>query len=762
MQTLELNRESMRSYSDIITDSSDIDGLEIDIELKDLGFEEDQVKRVNELKKKVNIGLGFDLMKKTSGNPYLRFKQEKHAKRSALLEKLIITALEGNPKSSRSQRELEYKKTRTVQPTENQLRGRDVPGQGAGGLLFQFFQRLAENSSVIKGKVEEAASIKIINPNYSKLYQFGSGECINIRKDKVLEALNEFDRLYEHIIENDLFEREKNGEFDYETLLTLLQTYLSKVLTEFRGFTNKDQDSITKILERTKQAYFSYKLKKKYLHSVVKYEKIDIFVRLNEYEIFSLRRLFRSLKGFMLRFSSVFKAERPCSQKRLKLGLPEPNSIEFKEHLKDNQIQLSKALGNCNSEANFINRQIERLFESLPKLDQSSKERQPNFKMMADIKKIVRQEELESLSTFEIEDLESVIERIVARALFELIDFSKLETVDYTRNPILPQRLKGYKLMEKLENYKKKGHYTVYEYNPDIIRNKYNMKRNDTGIIKTTNMSFDIKQDTTRKCKNLSNKNNLKSLLQKAHFVNKILPGKELLDQKKDHFLKDGKLRDFRAHAQANRKLIEKYTGRSAFLIMPPTNKPLRSHRITSKKINRSETDVRSSRSGLQAESDIRVKSRRIIDPKRNDKKQDQQNEDPALEQNIVIKGSALKEGDTMLIDAFLAFREFRKRNYSLIQHSKLAIFEVITPELMIKLSTMDPSSVDELKNKVMNRLTRYIKNEIYLHNDLNLLRPSGQFTMRSDSLNITDKIRLGNQLRYNISDLTIQTKNII
>ena len=62
-------------------------------------------------------------------------------------------------------------------------------------------------------------------------------------------------------------------------------------------------------MERTKTSYFSSKLKKKYIHSIKKYEKLDVFDRLNNYETFALRRLFRSIKTFMVRFRGYYPSK---------------------------------------------------------------------------------------------------------------------------------------------------------------------------------------------------------------------------------------------------------------------------------------------------------------------------------------------------------------------------------------------------------------------------------------------------------------------
>ena len=74
----------------------------------------------------------------------------------------------------------------------------------------------------------------------SKVYDFSTGKTSYVTKNKLIAALNEFSKFYEHMINTDLIQKEKDGQFDYLGLINLLRLYLSKVMMQFPGWSDKD------------------------------------------------------------------------------------------------------------------------------------------------------------------------------------------------------------------------------------------------------------------------------------------------------------------------------------------------------------------------------------------------------------------------------------------------------------------------------------------------------------------------------------------
>jgi len=84
----------------------------------------------------------------------------------------------------------------------------------------------------------------------SKVYDFSTGKTSYVTKNKLIAALNEFSKFYEHMINTDLIQKEKDGQFDYLGLIYLLRLYLSKVMMQFPGWSDKDQLSLNLIIDR--------------------------------------------------------------------------------------------------------------------------------------------------------------------------------------------------------------------------------------------------------------------------------------------------------------------------------------------------------------------------------------------------------------------------------------------------------------------------------------------------------------------------------
>ena len=135
----------------------------------------------------------------------------------------------------------------------------------------------------------------------SKLYDFGTATNQPITKNNLLSTLADFNRFYDEILESEVFKKEKSGELDFESLLSLLNIYLDKMIKEYKGWTRQDRFSLRQIIEQAKKAFFAYKLSKKFVSSKQSYLKVNIFERLNTLETFSIKKLFILIKGFIIR-----------------------------------------------------------------------------------------------------------------------------------------------------------------------------------------------------------------------------------------------------------------------------------------------------------------------------------------------------------------------------------------------------------------------------------------------------------------------------
>jgi hypothetical protein len=211
---------------------------------------------------------------------------KKDIKKSSLLKKLIITSLKG-AFMDKTIKERAFLKKRIKRATL-QLARRDEGGT-AGDLMTQLLKKFEASKTEEHKKVEKEL-IKFAMK--SKVYEFGTGRTSLVTKNKFIAALNEFSKFYEHLIETDLVDKQKSGEFDYLSLINLLKMYLNKVMKKFSGWSSKDQSTLDLIIERTKKAFFSYKLNKKFISSKKHYMQINVFERLNTMETFSLKRLF--------------------------------------------------------------------------------------------------------------------------------------------------------------------------------------------------------------------------------------------------------------------------------------------------------------------------------------------------------------------------------------------------------------------------------------------------------------------------------------
>jgi hypothetical protein len=105
-------------------------------------------------------------------------------------------------------------------------------------------------------------------------------------------------------------------------------------MKQFKGWSSKDQSTLDLIIERTKKAFFSYKLNKKFISSKQHYVKINVFERLNTIETFSLKRLFQTIKGFLIRYRGQVLAKKdPKVDRVIELTLPQPLPAEERADL---------------------------------------------------------------------------------------------------------------------------------------------------------------------------------------------------------------------------------------------------------------------------------------------------------------------------------------------------------------------------------------------------------------------------------------------
>lgn len=163
----------------------------------------------------------------------------------------------------------------------------------------------------------------------SKVYDFSTGKTSYVTKNKLIAALNEFSKFYEHMINTDLIQKEKDGQFDYLGLINLLRLYLSKVMMQFPGWSDKDQISLNLIIDRAKKAFFSIKLNRRFISNKKKYVQMNVFERLTSIETMSLKRLFQSIKRFLMTYrGQVFEKTTDDGDLTLILKMPPASKID--------------------------------------------------------------------------------------------------------------------------------------------------------------------------------------------------------------------------------------------------------------------------------------------------------------------------------------------------------------------------------------------------------------------------------------------------
>ena len=165
--------------------------------------------------------------------------------------------------------------------------------------------------------------------NAFKTYEFGSGQIKEYNRSSFLFALEAFEAIYESVITHDLEVNSKERKFDYNSLLNLIKMYLQKILTQLHGWTESDKRAVEEIILRTEQTFFVGRLHKQFLSDKSKYMQMDVFKRLNEIEVISLRKLFKQIKHLLLNKKESYATPAPDnSAKVFELRMPPLRLIE--------------------------------------------------------------------------------------------------------------------------------------------------------------------------------------------------------------------------------------------------------------------------------------------------------------------------------------------------------------------------------------------------------------------------------------------------
>lgn len=76
-----------------------------------------------------------------------------------------------------------------------------------------------------------------------------------------------------------------------------------------------------------------------------------------------------------------------------------------------------------------------------------------------------------------------------------------------------------------------------------------------------------------------------------------------------------------------------------------------------------------------------------------------------------MIRGESKTKNGSLKKDSLAVYKNFKRANKYLIEKAKLALMEVLSPDVIYRLSKMDPSCIPEIKEKVESRLHSFIKN---------------------------------------------------
>ena len=198
-------------------------------------------------------------------------------------------------------------RTREESPTEIKTRQESWSkikkgGLGPAEILMRILQDASgrEEDSRLAKKSEQTKSFSGPKINAFKTYEFGSGKIKEYNRSNFLFALEAFEAIYESVIKHDLEVNSKERKFDYNSLMNLIRFYLEKILQQFKGWTDSDQKAVNEIITRTEQTFFAGRLHKQFLSDKTKYMQMNVFKRLNEIEVISLKKLFKQIKYLLL------------------------------------------------------------------------------------------------------------------------------------------------------------------------------------------------------------------------------------------------------------------------------------------------------------------------------------------------------------------------------------------------------------------------------------------------------------------------------
>ena len=443
------------------------------------------------------------------------------------------------------------------------------------------------------------------------------------------------------------------------------------------------------------------------------------------------------------------------------------------------------------------------------------------------IEQMIREEEMEMDLKFKFENINQTLDKIVTRALFELVDFSKIKNMSKMKKERIQKSHRGHKYLPKLENNQSQGFYTVYDYSKvdRTMRNSRPTKfsRGQSGAQKQlrghqnkpsiAERAEKLKIDEFDDSKFQKGKASLNNL--RIHFNPKNDPGKlseHICDMERvlpmNKSLNSRKINSFRV-TKSNKNFLKKnesspkiqnnqqakpYSRMMSYLSSTSNLlsqkdlgsigrvgtfgaendflSPLLKNFESPKQINkykergpRLKNQLSSINNGFRSKASVTIEEMdlkaRLSKKSKNDQKNQFANTYDKNE-NLMIEGHSRKGmAGSLKKDALTVFQNFQTYNKDLIQRAKLAIAEALSPELLKKLSIMDPTCIDEIKAKVEQRLSQFVRMQIYLGSDLIQMVEDGKLYSRIDKENTSDRVVILSNLKYRVKDLIIDPKKM-
>ena len=445
--------EHLSALSSLSSDESNEQDLQDQLALLGIKSETQKIDMIQEFKKAIDTNLGNDIVKSLSSNIEKNFKtlmrkrnstiNLKIGQQKVLLKTLIKSSIKRVYKDNKhSMPKNERRKIFKMVKLETKALLVGEPKQETRTLLMQLLSKLSIKDNKPKKKNEAPDEKPLILQSLApKVFEFETGEMIVLDKDKMLQILGEFNNFFEYIIREDISKKEKMGSLDYETLLNLLKYYLTKVMKKFKGWSNKETYSINQIIERTKKAFFAVKMNKQFLASKKKYIEIDVFERLTTIETTSFKKLFTKIKAFLFTFRAQYTSKPTGSLFDLeesmmyKLVMPKAVNINSQSHIDQESSDSFSLLSSPKKSRNYFS--MENSKQNLPKIIDSDEPGIGKISLAEGAKMTIdelrqakkAQDELRVMHS-RYQSIKKIIEKLVARALFEMIDFSKIEQIE--------------------------------------------------------------------------------------------------------------------------------------------------------------------------------------------------------------------------------------------------------------------------------------------------------------------------------------------